>query len=124
MEPIGYAQRTGEPLDATFAALADPTRRAILARLASGEASVTELAEPFAMSQPAISKHLKVLERAGLISRGKDAQRRPRRLEAQRLAEATEYLQAYREIWESNYQRLDALLDVMKTQENKRGPTK
>ena len=85
-------ERTPERLDATFAALADPTRRAILARLASGEASVTELAEPFAMSQPAISKHLKVLERAGLISRGRDAQRRPRRLEAGPLAEATEWL--------------------------------
>ena len=81
-------ERTPDRLDATFAALADPTRRAILARLASGEASVTELAEPFAMSQPAISKHLKVLERAGLISRGRDAQRRPRRLEAEPLAEA------------------------------------
>lgn len=111
-----------EQLDATFAALADPTRRAILARLASGEASVTELAEPFAMSQPAISKHLKVLERAGLISRGRDAQRRPRRLEAQRLAEATEWLEAYREIWEANYQRLDALLDEMKAGKKKLGP--
>src|SRR6266852_6353544 len=106
-------------LDTGFAALAEPTRRAILTRLASGEASVTELAEPFAMSQPAISKHLKVLERAGLISRGRDAQRRPRRLEAQRLAEATEYLEAYREIWEANYQRLDALLDEMKAGKKK-----
>ena len=101
-------------LDATFAALADPTRRAILARLASGEASVGELAEPFSMSQPAISKHLKVLERAGLISRGQDAQRRPRRLEAKPLEEATEWLERYREFWEGNYQRLDALLDEMK----------
>ena len=89
---------TPDRLDATFAALADPTRRAILARLASGEASVTELAEPFAMSQPAISKHLKVLERAGLISRGRDAQRRPRRLEATPLAEATEWLERYRRV--------------------------
>ena len=97
-------------LDATFAALADPTRRAILARLASGEASVAELAKPFAMSQPAISKHLKVLERAGLVSRGRDAQRRPRRLEAKPLAEATEWLERYRDYWEDNYQRLDALL--------------
>jgi DNA-binding transcriptional ArsR family regulator len=113
---------TPEQLDATFAALADPTRRAILARLASGEASVGELAQPFAMSQPAISKHLKVLERAGLISRGRDAQRRPRRLEAQRLAEATEWLEAYREIWEANYQRLDALLDEMKAGKKKLGP--
>src|SRR6266567_3437706 len=97
-------------LDTVFAALADPTRRAILARLASGEASVTELAEPFAMSQPAISKHLKVLERAGLVSRGRDAQRRPRRLEPKRLREATKWLERYRRLWEGNYRRLDALL--------------
>ncbi len=102
-------------LDATFAALADPTRRAILARLASGEASVTELAEPFAMTQPAISKHLKVLERAGLISRGSDAQRRPRRLEPRRLAEATKWLERYRQFWEASFQSLDTLLDEMKT---------
>jgi DNA-binding transcriptional ArsR family regulator len=101
-------------LDATFAALADPTRRAILARLASGQASVNELAEPFSMSQPAISKHLKVLERAGLISRGLDAQRRPRRLEPKPFAEATEWLEKYRRIWAANFQRLDALLDQMK----------
>src|SRR6478672_5931417 len=117
MQPEGYEQLTPDRLDATFAALADPTRRAILARLASGEASVTELAGPFAMSQPAISKHLKVLERAGLISRGQDAQRRPRRLEAKPLAEATEWLERYREFWEENYQRLDALLEVMKTKQ-------
>ena len=110
MQPIGY--RNG--LNTTFAALADPTRRAILARLASGEASVTELAEPFAMSQAAISKHLKVLERAGLISRGRDAQRRPRRLEPKPLAEATKWLEEYRRFWEGNYQRLDALLEEMK----------
>jgi DNA-binding transcriptional ArsR family regulator len=115
---------TPDRLDATFAALADPTRRAILARLASGEASVTELAEPFAMSQPAISKHLKVLERAGLISSGSDAQRRPRRLEAKPLAEATEWLERYRQLWEGSFQRLDALLDEMKTKEKKRGRTK
>jgi DNA-binding transcriptional ArsR family regulator len=108
-----------DTLDATFAALADPTRRAILARLASGEASVTELAEPFAMSQPAISKHLKVLERAGLISRGRDAQRRPRRLEAKPLAQATEWLERYREFWEASYQRLDALLDELKKTDGK-----
>jgi DNA-binding transcriptional ArsR family regulator len=108
-----------ERLDATFAALADPTRRAILARLASGEASVTELAAPFEMSQPAISKHLKVLERAGLISRGRDAQRRPCRLEATPLAEATHWLEAYRELWESRFQHLDALLEEMKLEENK-----
>ncbi|RDJ27663.1 transcriptional regulator [Bosea caraganae] len=103
-------------LDATFTALADPTRRAILARLALGEASVTELAQPFAMSQPAISKHLKMLERAGLISRGRDAQRRPCRLEAQPLAEANDWLERYRQLWEANFQRLDALLDEMKAQ--------
>jgi len=111
-------------LNTTFAALADPTRRAIIARLASGEASVAELAEPFAISQPAISKHLKVLERAGLISRGQDAQRRPRRLEAKPLAEATEWLERYREFWEGNYQRLDDLLAVMKTKPKKFRPTK
>jgi len=102
-------------LDAVFAALADPTRRAILARLASGQASVTELAEPFAMSQPAISKHLKVLERAGLVSRGRDAQRRPRKLEPKPLADATDWLERYRRLWEGNYQRLDALLDELQT---------
>jgi len=111
-------------LDATFAALADPTRRAILARLATGEASVTELAAPFKISQPAISKHLKVLERAGLISRGRDAQRRPRRLEAKPLAEATEWLERYREYWEGNYQRLDALLEELKTKKTKRTSTR
>src|SRR3954469_15543180 len=95
-----------EHLDATFAALADPTRRAILARLAAGDASVMELAEPFAMSQPAISKHLKVLERAGLISRGRDAQRRPCRIEARALAEATGWLENYRNLWENNFQLL------------------
>jgi DNA-binding transcriptional ArsR family regulator len=111
-------------LDSTFAALADPTRRAILARLASGEASVTELAQPFAMSQPAISKHLKVLERAGLISRGRDAQCRPRRLEAKPLREASGWLETYREFWEGSFQRLDALLEEMKTKEKKRARTK
>jgi DNA-binding transcriptional ArsR family regulator len=107
-------------LDAVFAALADPTRRAIIARLASGQASVTELAEPFTMSQPAISKHLKVLERAGLISRGRDAQRRPRRLEAKRLEQADKWLERYRRLWEGNYQRLDVLLDELKTHEKER----
>ena len=101
-------------LDATFAALADPTRRAILARLAAGDASVMELAKPFAMSQPAISKHLKVLERAGLISHGRDAQRRPRKLEAAPLAEANEWLERYRQFWEESYGRLDELLEEMK----------
>ena len=109
-------------LDSTFAALADPTRRAILARLASGEASVNELAKPFAMSQPAISKHLKVLERAGLISRGRAAQRRPRRIEAKPLAEANGWLEDYRRIWEENFQRLDALLDELQTEEKKSEP--
>ena len=117
---MSYKQPRPDRLDATFAALADPTRRAILARLASGEASVMELAEPFAMSQPAISKHLKVLERAGLISSGQDAQRRPRRLEATPLAEANEWLERYREFWESNFLRLDALLDEMKSRKKKR----
>lgn len=105
-------------LDATFAALSDPTRRAILARLIDGEASVMELAEPFAMSQPSISKHLKVLENAGLISRGRDAQRRPCRLEAKPLAEATEWLERYRKIWEGNFQRLDALLGALQAKKN------
>jgi len=103
-------------LDATFAALADPTRRAILARLATGEATVSELAEPFAMSQPAISKHLKVLERAGLVSVGVDAQRRPRRMEAAALDGAVEWLEHYRKIWEANFERLDALLETLKAQ--------
>ncbi len=124
MQPKGYEQLTPARLDATFAALADPTRRAILARLASGDASVTELAEPFAISQPAISKHLKVLERAGLISRGRDAQRRPRRLEAKPLAEATEWLERYRRVLEGNFQRLDALLDELKITEKKHGRSK
>ena len=104
-------------LDAVFAALADPTRRAIVARLATGQATVTELAAPFAMSQPAISKHLKVLERAGLISRGHDAQRRPRRLEPKGLGDATRWLERYRRLWEGNYRRLDALLQELNTRE-------
>ncbi len=109
-------------LDATFAALADPTRRAILARLALGDASVLELAEPFAMSQPAVSKHLKVLERAGLISRRRDAQRRPCHLEAQPLAEATDWLERYRLFWEAAYDRLDAALEAEMAQERKALP--
>jgi DNA-binding transcriptional ArsR family regulator len=100
-------------LNDTFLALADPTRRAILARLARGEASVMELAEPFAISQPAISKHLKMLERAGLISAGQDAQRRPRRLEAKPLAEASAWLEQYRALWEANFARLDGILAEM-----------
>jgi len=104
-------------LDATFAALADPTRRAILARLATGDASVAELAEPFAMSQPAISKHLRVLESAGLISQGRDAQRRPRRLEAAPLQAANQWLENYRQFWETRFRNLDVLLAEMKTLE-------
>ena len=100
-------------LSATFAALADPTRRAILARLMEGEASVTELAEPFDMSLPGISKHLKVLERAGLILRGRDAQRRPCRIEARPLAAANRWLENYRQLWEANFARLDDLLDEL-----------
>jgi DNA-binding transcriptional ArsR family regulator len=124
MELSGYKKSIPDHLDATFAALADPTRRAILARLAQGDASVNELAEPFAMTQPAISKHLKVLERAGLISRGKDAQRRPRRLEAKPLAEATAWLENYRRFWEGSFRRLDTLLHELKTHEEKSGPSK
>lgn len=110
-------------LDATFHALADPTRRAILARLAQGEASVMELAEPFAMSQPAISKHLKVLEKAGLISRGRDAQRRPCKLEARPLAEATGWLVDYRKFWAAQFDRLDDLLGELKAIEAASGKT-
>jgi DNA-binding transcriptional ArsR family regulator len=110
---------TSQRLDATFAALADPTRRAILARLAAGEASVLDIAKPFAMSQPAISKHLKVLERAGLISESRDAQRRPRRLEAKPLAEATGWLEGYRQFWEASFQRLDVFLDEEKAKREK-----
>jgi DNA-binding transcriptional ArsR family regulator len=106
-----------ERLDATFAALADPTRRALLARLAAGEATVTELAEPFAMSQPAISRHLKVLESAGLISRGRAAQRRPRRIASKPLAEAVAWLEEYRRVWES--ERLDLSFDELKPHEKK-----
>lgn len=101
-------------LNATFTALADPTRRAILARLASGEASVNDLAKPFNISQPAVSKHLKVLERAGLISRGRDAQRRPSRIEPRPLAEATRWLENYRRFWEGSFRNLDELLEEMK----------
>ncbi len=113
MKPSGYS------LDATFAALADPTRRAILVRLANGAATVTELAAPFDMTQPAISKHLKVLERAGLISRGREAQRRPRKLEPRPLAEATDWIERYRRIWEANFARLDAVLQELKSKEKK-----
>jgi DNA-binding transcriptional ArsR family regulator len=112
-------------LDATFAALADPTRRAILARLAQGEATVTELLAPFSISQPAISKHLKVLERAGLIAIGQDAQRRPRRLEIRAMTEAMAWLERHRAIWEANYARLDTLLrDLQSNPTMKRRKTK
>jgi DNA-binding transcriptional ArsR family regulator len=107
--------RAAEALDATFFALADPTRRAILARLARSEATVTELAAPFEMSQPAISKHLKVLERAGLVSVGHDGRHRPRRLEPEPLAAATEWIERYRDVWEANFQRLDSLLSELQT---------
>lgn len=113
-----------QDLDETFAALSDPTRRAILERLVAGEATVAELAEPFAISQPAISKHLKVLERAGLISRGRDAQRRPCRLEARPLAEASEWLERYRECWEQNFERLDLLLEELKAEDGRRRASK
>jgi len=112
---------SSQQLDATFAALADPTRRAILARLASGDATVNQLAKPFAMTQPAISKHLKVLERAGLISRSRDAQRRPRRLEAKPLGKASVWLEGYRQFWEESFERLDVLLEEMKAQKKKKG---
>jgi DNA-binding transcriptional ArsR family regulator len=104
-----------DALNATFAALADPTRRAILARLTRGDASVQELAEPFDMSLPAISKHLKVLERAGLVSRGRDAQRRPCRIEAAPLQEATEWMESYRRFWGGSFDRLDDYLREMQT---------
>ena len=116
--------QSSQRLDLTFAALADPTRRGILARLATGEATVTELAEPFEMSQPAISKHLKVLERAGLISMDVDAQRRPRKLEPKRLEEAVDWIERYREIFEQNYQRLDASLEELQAKPPKRQRTK
>jgi DNA-binding transcriptional ArsR family regulator len=107
-------------LDAVFGALADPTRRAMLTRLTSGSMTVGELAEPFEMSQPAISKHLKVLERAGLISMDVDAQRRPRKLEPKRLEEAVNWIERYREIFEHNYMRLDALLEELQARPSAR----
>lgn len=101
-------------LDATFTALADPTRRAILARLAAGEATVMELSEPFTLSQPAISKHLKVLEKAGLITRSRDGTRRPCRIQAETLAQATHWLEDFRQLWDARFRALDDLLDDMK----------
>lgn len=124
MKLKSYAHPTAARLDATFSALADPTRRAILARLATGEATVTELAAPFRMSQPAVSRHLKVLERAGLVSHGRDAQRRPRRLEPRPLAEVTGWLARYREYWEQSYLQRDALLDELKGVAGKQSRTK
>jgi DNA-binding transcriptional ArsR family regulator len=121
---MSYAMTASRRLDATFAALADPTRRAILARLATGEATVNDLAKPFKMSQPAISKHLRVLEQAGLVSSGQDAQRRPRRIEAQPLAEATEWLERYRQFWETSFERLDELLEELKLGKKKARPKK
>ena len=112
MEPAGYVQLDLN-LDAAFGALADPTRRALLRRLAVGEATVNELAEPFEMSQPAISKHLKVLERAGLISRGRDAQRRPAKAEMEPIKQLSDWLREYRKAWEANFSRLDFLLGEM-----------
>jgi DNA-binding transcriptional ArsR family regulator len=123
MEQSSYASAVSRRLNMTFAALANPTRRAILARLASGEVSVRELAEPFAMTQPAISRHLRVLERAGLISTASDAQRRPRRLDARPLAEATEWLAAYRKYWEASFARLDDLLGELKATDRNRKPS-
>lgn len=107
-----------EQLDATFIALADPTRRAILVRLMTGEASVNELAEPFAISQPAVSKHLKILERAGLVSRSADGTRRPVKIEAAPMKDAVDWLEKYRKFWEISYQRLDALLEILQTPVN------
>jgi DNA-binding transcriptional ArsR family regulator len=113
-----------DQLSTTFAALADPTRRAILARLAAGETSVTELAEPFEMSLPAISKHLKVLERAGLVARGREAQWRPCRLDAAPLKDATDWLEHYRRFWEESLDRLDDYLSKLKKKEKKHGRKK
>jgi DNA-binding transcriptional ArsR family regulator len=115
---------TTDHLSATFAAIADPTRRAILARLASGEASVTELATPFDMTLPAVSKHLKVLENAGLISRGRDAQWRPARLEAERLREAAKWMERYRIFWEQSLDRLDQHLRELQGEDTKHGRRK
>ena len=112
---------SADHLSSTFAALADPTRRAILARLASGEASVMQLAEPFAMSLPAVSKHLKVLERAGLIARGRQAQWRPCRIEGRPLGEVAEWVEHYRRFWEESFDRLDEYLVELKAKEKKDG---
>jgi DNA-binding transcriptional ArsR family regulator len=116
--------QTADQLSSTFAALADPTRRAILARLATGEASVTQLAEPFQMSMPAISKHLKVLERARLIGRGRDAQWRPCRLEAAPLKDAADWIEDYRQFWEQSFDRLDEYLRELKARDAKESTSK
>ena len=127
MELIGYASHR-QHLDAVFAALADPTRRAILSRLTAGEASVNEIAAPFEMSQPAVSKHLRVLERAGLIERDIDKQRRPARLKAEPMAAAVSWLEEFKQFWSSSFDQLDGLLDELKKAESKRlrrkGPKK
>lgn len=117
MEPIGYPS-TASALDVVFAALADPTRRAILSRLAAGEASVNELAAPFEMSQPAVSKHLKVLERAGLVERDVDRQRRPARLKAEPMLAAVAWLEEFRRFWSGSFDQLDELLQTLKKTEN------
>ena len=117
---MGLQQTPPDPLSATFSALADPTRRAILARLSSGEISVTKLAEPFEMSMPAISKHLKVLERAGLIARGRQAQWRPCRLEAGPLKDVSNWLENYRQFWEESFDRLDVYLAELKQAKEKK----
>jgi len=120
MERVGY-RSDPQGLDAVFAALADPTRRAILSRLAAGEASVNEIAAPFRMSQPAVSKHLKVLERAGLIERDIDRQRRPARLKAEPMAGAVRWLEEFRQFWSSSFDQLDGLLEELKKAKRKRG---
>jgi DNA-binding transcriptional ArsR family regulator len=119
MELFGYTSHH-QPLDAVFAALADPTRRAILSRLAAGEASVNEIAAPFEMSQPAVSKHLRVLERAGLIERDVDKQRRPARLKAEPMALAVRWLEEFKQFWSSSFDQLDGLLEELKKSERKR----
>ena len=118
MEQFGYVSKP-QNLDVIFAALADPTRRAILSRLAAGEASVIEIAAPFQLSQPAVSKHLKVLERAGLIERDVDKQRRPARLKAEPMAAAVSWLEAFKQFWSSSFDQLDGLLDELKKAERK-----
>src|ERR1700712_3199229 len=118
MKLNGYTNQS-QNLDAVFAALADPTRRAILARLAAGEASVQELAAPFEMSQPAVSKHLKVLERAGLIERDIDKQRRPARLKAEPMAAAVRWLEEFKQFWSSSFEQLEGLLEELKKAETK-----